>query len=101
MPLLQLGVLGFGFFQGGEISVGIFPEREEILVGGAALLAIALQSIGAAKSQVRERHQRIGGSIVMERENFLEFVYRFGSITVSFVQGSSSVTASTNLTVTP
>ena len=32
--LLQLRVLGFGFFQDGDVGVGVFPEREEIFVGG-------------------------------------------------------------------
>ena len=29
--LLQLRVFGFGFFQDGDVEVGIFPEGEEIL----------------------------------------------------------------------
>jgi hypothetical protein len=32
--LLQLRVLGLGLLQDGDIGVGIFPERKEILVGG-------------------------------------------------------------------
>jgi len=81
MPLLQLGVLGLGFFQGGEISVGIFPEREEILVGGAAVATI--QNLGT--------HPGLATGMAMGQT----------TIMVSFAQGSSSVTASTNLTVTP
>ena len=30
--LLQLRVLRLGFFQDGDIGVGVFPEREEVLV---------------------------------------------------------------------
>jgi len=30
--LLQLRVLGFGFLQDGDAGVGVFPERQEILV---------------------------------------------------------------------
>jgi hypothetical protein len=30
---LQLGVLGLGLFQDGDVSVGIFPQGEEILIG--------------------------------------------------------------------
>jgi len=33
--LLQLRVLRFGFFQHGNIRVGIFPQRQEILVSGS------------------------------------------------------------------
>ncbi len=32
--LLQLRVLGFCFFQDGDVGIGAFPEREELLVGG-------------------------------------------------------------------
>jgi hypothetical protein len=32
--LLQLGVFGLGFFQDGDVRVGVFPEREDIFVGG-------------------------------------------------------------------
>jgi hypothetical protein len=31
--LLQLRVLRFGFFQDGDVRVGVFPEREEFFVG--------------------------------------------------------------------
>jgi hypothetical protein len=30
--LLQLGVLRFGFLQDGDVGVGVFPQREEILI---------------------------------------------------------------------
>jgi cytochrome oxidase assembly protein ShyY1 len=35
LELLQLGVLRLALFQDGNIGVGVFPEREEILVRGA------------------------------------------------------------------
>jgi hypothetical protein len=31
---LQLRVLGLGFLQDGNVGVGVFPEGEEIFVGG-------------------------------------------------------------------
>jgi hypothetical protein len=31
---MQLRVLRFGIFQDGDVGVGFFPEREEILLGG-------------------------------------------------------------------
>ena len=39
--LRQFRVLGFGFFQDGNIRVGIFPQREEILVGSAGAGTVA------------------------------------------------------------
>jgi len=32
--LLQLRVLGFGLLQDGNVGVGVFPEGEEVFVGG-------------------------------------------------------------------
>ena len=31
---LQVRVLSFGFLQDGDVGAGVFPEREEIFVGG-------------------------------------------------------------------
>src|ERR1700689_4123137 len=33
--LLQLGVLRLGFLQDGDVGVGVFPEREEVLICSA------------------------------------------------------------------
>ena len=53
LPLLrELGVLGFGFFQDGDVRVGIFPQCEEILVGSAGLGRVAGQCVGSADLQV-------------------------------------------------
>ena len=41
-PLLQLSVLGLGSFQDGDIGVGILPEGEKILIGGAGLGGVTL-----------------------------------------------------------
>jgi hypothetical protein len=38
---LQLRVLRFSFLQDGNVGVGVFPEGEEVLVGGLALDAVA------------------------------------------------------------
>jgi hypothetical protein len=32
--LSQLGVLGFGFLQDGDVGVGVFPESEEVFIDG-------------------------------------------------------------------
>jgi hypothetical protein len=36
--LLQLGVFGFSGDEDGNVGVGIFPQREEILMGGSGRL---------------------------------------------------------------
>src|ERR1700746_1525943 len=66
--LLQLGVLGFGLFQDGDVGIGIFPEREEIFVSDESadassigirtlplsLKSSRLQGIGASHAQMRQ-----------------------------------------------
>jgi hypothetical protein len=62
--LLQLRVLGFSFFQDGDIGIGVFPEGEEIFVrreradaGGVGIRRLQLrrlQGIGASHSQMSQ-----------------------------------------------
>ena len=33
-PLLQLRVLRLSFFEDGDVGIGVFPEGEEVFVGG-------------------------------------------------------------------
>jgi hypothetical protein len=63
--LLQLRVVGFGLLQDGDVRVGVFPEREEILVGGErpdaggvgirSLRSSRLQGVGTSHAQMRQR----------------------------------------------
>ena len=46
-PLSQLRVFGFGLLEDGDVWVGVFPPREQILISGACLAPVALQCIGA------------------------------------------------------
>jgi hypothetical protein len=48
--LLQLRVLGFRFFQDGDVGIGVFPEGEEILVGDAGLPHISGERICAGEA---------------------------------------------------
>ena len=60
---LQLCVLVPGLFEDGNVGVGVFPQREEIFVGGEsadaggvgirALRGFRLQSICASHAQMR------------------------------------------------
>ena|SRR5437667_12638587 len=56
--LLQLRVLRLGFLQDGDVGVGIFPEREEVLIGSAALGSFARERIGTGEAEMGERAQR-------------------------------------------
>jgi hypothetical protein len=47
----ELGVLRLGLLQDGDVGIGVFPEREEILIGRAGFGRITLHGIGAGKSE--------------------------------------------------
>src|ERR1019366_4082539 len=63
-PLLQLSVFLFRFFQDGNVGVGVFPESEEIFIGGErpdaggigirSLRSSRLQSVRTSHSQMRQ-----------------------------------------------
>ena len=52
--LLQLRVLRLGLLQDGNVGVGVFPEREEILICGSGFGGVALQHVGAGEAEMRE-----------------------------------------------
>jgi hypothetical protein len=52
--LLQLRVLSLGLLQDGDVGVGVFPEREEIFVGGLGFGGVTLQSISAGETEAGE-----------------------------------------------
>jgi len=49
---LQRRVLGFGLRQDGDVGIGVFPEGEEIFVGGASLVLVTCEYVGASKLQM-------------------------------------------------
>ena len=55
--LSQLGVLSLGFLKDGDFGVGIFPQREEILVG-AALAAYCMSFSGWQQAEEIEEARR-------------------------------------------
>src|ERR1700685_4466601 len=62
--LLQLRVLGFGFFQDRDFGIGIFPKHKKPLIGGESpdaggigvrsLRGSRLQGVGTSHSQMRK-----------------------------------------------
>ena len=47
--LLQLRVLRLGLLQDGDVGVGVFPEREEVLIFGAGRGGITRHRVGAGE----------------------------------------------------
>ena len=59
--LMQFGVFGFGFFQEGNVGVGVFPQSDEIFVGGErrrAASASAACEVFACKAFARHAEVR-------------------------------------------
>lgn len=47
-------VLRLGLLQNRNVLVGVFPQREELLVGGARFAGIALQDVGSRQPDARQ-----------------------------------------------
>jgi hypothetical protein len=77
---LQSCVLGPGLLQDGDAGVGVFPQREKILVSSLRFRAVAGQGIRAAKAKMRECGQRLVSDHACMFEDFLEFVNRCGPL---------------------
>ena len=56
--LFQLCVLRLGFFQDGDIGVGVSPKAQEVLISGAALILVVRKRVGASQSQLGQWRQR-------------------------------------------
>ena len=52
--LLQLRVFRLGIFRMRYVGVGVFPQREEILIGRLGSRHVALQDIGVSETEMRE-----------------------------------------------
>src|ERR1700730_3256786 len=79
---LQFRVLRLGLLQDGDVGVGVFPEGEEIFVGGErpdaggigirSLRGSRLQGIGTSHSQMRQRSRPAVPDDRAVVENFLK-----------------------------
>ena len=57
LRLLQLRVLHLRFFQYGNVRVGIFPERQEVLISSLGFGGVARHGVSAGKAEPGERVQ--------------------------------------------
>src|SRR2546426_11845558 len=58
VKLFQLLILGLSFLQDGDVGVGVFPEIEEVLVGGAAFCGVTGEGVGTGEAKMGECAQR-------------------------------------------
>ena len=52
-PLVQLGILGFGLLEGGDIRVGVPPKSKEISIGGRGFGRVSDLGVGSSNLQGR------------------------------------------------
>src|SRR3984885_13832494 len=87
---LQYGVLRPGFFQDGDVGVGILPEGEKILVGGeradaggvgiCSLRSSRLQGVGTGYAQMRQRSRPAVLDDAAVVDDFLKLGGRSGAL---------------------
>src|ERR1019366_990611 len=70
--LLQLRVFCLGFFQDGNVGIGILPRGEEILVGGACARSVVLCGQRPREPELRERIVEIQGPQAAARQELAE-----------------------------
>src|SRR5215469_653172 len=87
--LLQLGVFRLGLLQDGDVGVGVFPQGEEILVGGAGFDGVALHEVGATQLQMGERAQRAKSHDAPVVKELLELADRRGPLPQTLVRLSA------------
>ena len=78
--LLQLCVLGFGSDEDWNVRVGIFPEREEILIGRLGFGVVVLQGVGAGEAEMSECSDGFVEYNSAMVENFLELGSGFAAL---------------------
>ena len=49
---MQLRILGLGLLKDGNVGVGIFPQRQEILICRFGFRGVALQHVGAGETDM-------------------------------------------------
>jgi hypothetical protein len=78
--LLQLRVLRLGLLEDGDVRVGVFPEREEILIGGFCLGGVTLHGVRSAKLEMRQSADGLILDDTRMVKNFLELGRGFGTL---------------------
>src|SRR5579862_6311021 len=80
--LLEFCVLGFGLLQDGNVRVGVFPQREEILIRRARLGLIAGNCVGPPQLQMRQR----SNNGIEHNTGMIQNLLKLGSSFIALVQ---------------
>jgi hypothetical protein len=70
---LQLRVLRIGLFQDRNVGVGVFPEGEEVLIGGFCFGGVALHGIRSTQLEMSQYADGIPDHYSEMIQNFLKF----------------------------
>src|SRR5215469_8484285 len=89
--LLQLGVLGFGLFQDGDVWVGVFPESEEVVVSGFRFGWGARERIGTGKAEMSQRCYRRVPRYTPVIQDLLELLRRVSALLRSQIRLATQV----------
>src|SRR5271163_2186123 len=89
--LPQPRVLRLGLLQDRDIGVGVFPERQKILIRDARLGTISGKRVGSGQAQVRQRADDFVGDNAGVIQNFPEFDGSGGALTGSETGDASQI----------
>src|SRR5258708_6406171 len=89
--LLEICILGFGSNEDGNVGVGVFPEREEILIGRLGFVGVALHGIGPADLEMRECTDWFVHDNSAMVEDFLELCCCFATLICSKIGFSAYI----------
>lgn len=78
--LFQLCVLQLSSDENGDVGVSVFPEREEILIGGLGFRHVAFHRVGSADLQMRECADGFVNYDPAMLQDFLEFGGGFAAL---------------------
>ena len=77
---MQLRALRFGFLQDGDVGVGVFPQREEVVVRGAGFRSVALHGVSAGEAEMRERSNGFVDHNTSMVQDFLKLSRSFATL---------------------
>ncbi len=70
---LQVVAFCFGLLKDGNVGVSVFPQCEEVLIGGSGIGRVGLQCIRAGEAEMCECSDRLVDYDPAMIEDFLEF----------------------------
>jgi hypothetical protein len=86
---LKLHKFRFGFLQDGDVWVGVFPKREEILILSAGLGRVTLYRVGASQLKMGQRADGFIQNNAAMVDDFLKLCPRFAALMSGKIESRS------------